>query len=286
MNLVTAKAPFRSCLESSRIAGKTVGLVPTMGALHAGHLSLVALAREECDTVAVTIFVNPAQFGEADDLLGYPRDLGADLACCEKAGADIVFAPSVEEMYPGGLRTTVVPGDVSRPYEGANRPGHFTGVATVVTKLFSAAAPCRAFFGEKDYQQLLIVRQLATDLDVPVDVRACPTVREQDGLAVSSRNRRLDPPNREAAPLLYRALEAGRSRVHAGERSGSCIEETMLGVLRSSDLVEPEYAAVADPQSLRPVKKITSDVRLLVAARVGPVRLIDNIAAAAGRISS
>lgn len=256
-----------------------------MGALHEGHLSLVKAAREEHDTVAVTIFVNPTQFGDESDLDSYPRDLDADLAACETAGVDVVFAPSTEEMYPGGRpRTTVLPGDISGLHEGATRPGHLAGVATVVTKLLSMAGECSAYFGEKDYQQLLVVRQLVADLDIAADVRACPTVRELDGLALSSRNRRLDPAAREAAATLYRALEAGRDCLAGGEHSEAA-EAAMWAVLSEAELVEPEYAVVVEPTTLQPVKDIVADVRLLLAARVGPVRLIDNLAVSA-KISS
>jgi pantoate--beta-alanine ligase len=243
-------------------------------------------ARRECDCVAVSIFVNPTQFGDASDLAAYPRNLDTDLAMCRAAGVDVVFAPSVAEMYPeGSLDTAVVPGQLSEVLEGPSRPGHFTGVATIVTKLLSIAGSCRAYFGEKDFQQLAIVRRLVGDLDFAVEVVGCPTVREADGLAMSSRNGRLDPAERRAATALVRALSAGADLVAAGERSASRVEAAMTAVLDAEALVRADYAAVADPMSLRAVSDITTEVRLLVAAGVGPVRLIDNLAAVPPMVS-
>lgn len=251
-----------------------------MGALHAGHISLMEAARRDKDCVAVSIFVNPTQFGDASDLASYPRDLAKDVAMCESAGVDVVFAPSVGEMYPGGpLETAVVPGALAELLEGTSRPGHFTGVATVVTKLLSIAGPCGAYFGEKDYQQLAVVRRLVADLDLPVEVVGCPTVREGDGLAMASRNGRLGAPERQAATALFRALSAGERLVAAGERSAVAVSAAMATVLGTEPLVAADYAAVAAPSTLAPVTAIAGEVRLLVAARVGPVRLIDNVAA-------
>ncbi len=279
MELIGRRSEWRALLTSHRRAGAHVGLVPTMGALHAGHLSLVEAARRGCDVVAMTIFVNPLQFGDAADLGAYPRDLEADLTAAAGAGVDAVFAPSVEEMYPTGPPgTVVVPGPLAGLLEGRSRPGHFEGVATVVTKLFSLAGPCSAFFGEKDFQQLVVVRRLVTDLDLPVAVVGCPIVRDGDGLALSSRNRRLGPAERSAARLLYRALEAGRVVIESGgtpERA----EQEMASLLATDELVRPDYAAAVDPDSLLPPGDAAGPVRLLVAAEVGPVRLIDNLAA-------
>jgi len=253
-----------------------------MGALHAGHLSLVDAATAACDIVAVTIFVNPLQFGDPSDLVAYPRNLGRDLELCAQRGVGVVFAPTPAEMYPRGDSSTVVePGPLASRYEGASRPGHFAGVATIVTKLFSLAGPCRAYFGEKDFQQLAIVRRMAEDLDLPVEVMGCPIVREADGLAMSSRNGRLSPDEWTAATVLSRSLETGKALItDKGERSGEAIGSAMLDMLASAALVRPDYAVVADPISLEPVGTITGEVRLLVAADVGPVRLIDNMAAA------
>ena len=281
MELIEDKHSFRAALAAHRADGRRVGLVPTMGALHGGHLSLVDAAGRDCDIVAVTIFVNPLQFGDRSDLASYPRQIEGDLARCDEHGVAAVFAPSVEEMYPGGGPETIVqPGAVARRYEGASRPGHFAGVATVVTKLLALAGPCRAYFGEKDFQQLAVVRRLVADLDLPVEVAACPIVREPDGLAMSSRNRRLAPAERAAATVLWRALRHGSALVEGGERSGGAVAAAMDAVVAAEALAAPDYAAVADPRSLEPVEEITAEVRLLVAAEVGPVRLIDNVAAA------
>jgi pantoate--beta-alanine ligase len=280
VDVITSTDVVRKALQAARAASSSVGLVPTMGALHAGHVSLVSAARRECDTVAVSIFVNPAQFADRSDLAAYPRDLNSDLEICRRAGVDVVFAPSVAEMYPlGSLETAVVPGALATPLEGQSRPGHFTGVATVVTKLFSIAGSCRAYFGEKDYQQLAVVRQLVADLDLDVEVVGCATVRERDGLAMSSRNRRLGPAERRAATSLWRALRTGRELVAAGMSGGARVSEAMAGVIDTELLAHCDYAVVADPASLRIVTDIAAEVRLLVAARVGPVRLIDNLAA-------
>ena len=218
MKVLTTKGAFRSALAEARAGGQSVGLVPTMGALHAGHLSLIDAARERCGLVAVTIFVNPLQFGDDTDFNAYPRRLQEDVACCESAGVGVVFAPSENETYPAGRSgTSVVPGPLASRLEGASRPGHFVGVTTIVTKLLSLADGCVAFFGEKDFQQLVIVRQLVDDLDLPAEIVGCPTVREPDGLAMSSRNRRLAPADREAAGSLWRSLVAGRDAVAGGE---------------------------------------------------------------------
>jgi len=260
-------------------------LVPTMGALHAGHTSLIARARAECDVVVVTIFVNPLQFGDPDDIAAYPRTLDHDLACAE-AGADVVFVPSVREMYPSWPdppATTVSVRGVSEVWEGASRPGHFDGVATVVAKLFSVAGRCRAYFGLKDFQQLAVVRQLTEDLALPVEVVGCPIVREPDGLAFSSRNVRLSPAERAAATVLSRALAAGRAALAGGERSSVAVRAAMRAVVETEPLVDLDYAAVVDARTLADPAHVgdLAGVRLLIAARVGPVRLIDNCAAVA-----
>jgi pantoate--beta-alanine ligase len=280
VDLITSKEILRKALQAARAEGASVGLVPTMGALHGGHVSLVEAARRECDCVAVSIFVNPAQFGDLSDLAAYPRDLDTDLEICRRAGADVIFAPVAAEMYPRGqLETAVVPGALAGVLEGPSRPGHFAGVATVVTKLLSIAGSCRAYFGEKDFQQLAIVRRLVADLDLANEVVGCPTVREGDGLAMSTRNGRLDPAERAAATVLWRALCAGRALVAAGSSSGAEVSALMGAVLGEEPIVQPDYVAVADPASLRVVTDISAEVRLLVAATVGPVRLIDNVGA-------
>jgi pantoate--beta-alanine ligase len=245
----------------------------------------MARARAECDTVAVTIFVNPLQFGDPDDIAHYPRTLERDLAVCAEAGVDLVFAPSVIEMYPGWpapVATTVSVRGVSEGWEGASRPGHFDGVATVVAKLFSIAGPCRAYFGEKDYQQLAVVRQMVADLSLPVVVIGCPIVREADGLALSSRNVRLSPEERRAAVVLSRALAVGRAVFEQGVDFSSSVSEAMRTVVESEPLVQLDYAVAVGSQDLvaREVIEDPGAVRLLIAAQVGPVRLIDNCAGA------
>jgi len=281
VQMVETAAGCREALRQARDAGRSVGLVPTMGALHAGHVSLMARARAECGTVAVSIFVNPLQFGDPEDIAHYPRTLDADLAVCAEAGVDVVFVPSVAEMYPGWpvpVATTVSVRGVSEGWEGASRPGHFDGVATVVAKLFSIAGPCRAYFGEKDYQQLAVVRQLVADLSLPVDVIGCPIVREPDGLALSSRNVRLSPAERRAAVVLSRALAAGRSLLAQGADYSSTVAEAMRRTVEEEPLVHLDYAVAVGAHDLiaREVIEDPGAVRLLIAADVGPVRLIDN----------
>jgi pantoate--beta-alanine ligase len=249
-----------------------------MGALHAGHLSLLERARADCRTVVGTIFVNPAQFGPDEDFAKYPRDEAADLELFRGAGADLVFVPSVEEMYPDGFSTTIDVGAIAEPLEGAARPGHFRGVATVVARLFGLIAPQRSYFGQKDAQQTLVVKRLVEDLGLPVEVVVCPTVREPDGLALSSRNRYLSEPERHAATALYRALSDGKARIDAGERDAGRVRDAMSAVLETESLVEREYLSVADGRTLRELERIEpGDVLLSLAARVGGTRLIDNI---------
>jgi len=253
-----------------------VGLVPTMGALHAGHLSLVEAARKENERVAVTIFVNPTQFGPHEDFSRYPRDLERDVGLLEKAGAHLVFAPAVEVMFPPGAETTVDVGAVARPLEGERRPGHFKGVATVVLKLLGIATPDRAYFGEKDAQQLAVVRRLVRDLDIGVEIRACPIVREADGLALSSRNAYLSPEERRAASVLFRALEKAESLWAAGERSGPRLRRALRETLAAEPLARVDYATVADPETFGEVEVATGPVRLVLAVVFGRTRLIDN----------
>jgi len=284
MDVMESAAGCRDALAGARAAGRTVGLVPTMGALHDGHVSLIARARAECDVVAVSIFVNPLQFGDPEDMARYPRTLERDLVVCAEAGADVVFVPPVAEMYPSWPAppaTTVSVRGVSDRWEGASRPGHFDGVATVVSKLFSIAGPCRAYFGLKDFQQLAVVRRMVSDLCLPVEVVGCPIVREADGLALSSRNARLSGPEREAATALWRALAAGRAALAAGTRSGDAVARAMRAAAADEPLVRIDYAVAVDAASLEEPGDLddVSSLRLLIAARVGPVRLIDNCAA-------
>jgi len=255
---------LRKALDDARSTGRTVGLVPTMGFLHDGHASLIRRSAAECDMTAVTVFVNPLQFGNPADLAAYPRDVDRDVAVAAGAGADVVFAPPVEEMYPGGPPAVTVSVAGFDDLEGASRPGHFDGVATVVAKLCNLAGPCRAYFGEKDWQQLGVVRRLVADLSFPVDVLGCPTVREPDGLACSSRNARLSPSEREAATVLYRALSTAALSMAAGECNLEFVRRIMVNLVAKEPLATLDYAEV------RPD-------RLLIAARVGAVRLIDNL---------
>lgn len=274
-------AGLRAALDQARAQGRTVGFVPTMGYLHDGHRSLIDAAARDCDVVAVSIFVNPLQFGPNEDLESYPRDLDRDLAICDEAGAAYAFCPSVEEMYPDGVptATAVTVAGVSEDLEGTHRPTHFAGVATVVAKLFAIAGPCRAYFGEKDWQQLCVVRRMAADLSFPVEVVGCPTVREPDGLAMSSRNVYLTPEERRAAPALHRALQAGVAAIEAGERDPTAVRAAMHAVLDAVPEAKVDYLEVRDAGTLRPVDPLEGELRLLGAARFGRARLIDNVGA-------
>jgi pantoate--beta-alanine ligase len=247
-----------------------------MGWLHAGHRALMERARAENATSVVTIFVNPRQFGDPNDLAQYPRDEARDLAICEEEGVDLVFAPSVEEVYPPGFDTSVHVGAIAGPLEGAARPGHFDGVATVVAVLFNLVGAEHAYFGQKDAQQVLVVRAMARDLAIPTEVIACPTVREPDGLAMSSRNVHLDPAERAAAPVLRRALVAGREAWTAGERSGDAIRARMREVLAGEPLANVDYVSVADATTLRELDRVNGPALLSLAVRFGSTRLIDN----------
>jgi len=260
-----------------RGAGGSAALVPTMGYLHAGHVSLVERARRENDRVAASLFVNPKQFGPSEDLARYPRDVERDTRLLEAAGCDLLFAPTVEEIYPEGFQTTVDVGTVAAPLEGKRRPGHFRGVATVVLKLLAIFQPDRVYFGAKDAQQLAVIRKMVRDLGLPVDVRACPTVREADGLAMSSRNVYLTPEERRAAPVLYRALEAGRDRWAAGERDAETLRQTIRSVLAEEPRVRVDYVSVADPETCQELETVAGPALLSLAAFLGKARLIDNV---------
>ena len=257
---------------------ESVGLVPTMGYLHAGHVSLVERARAENDHVVVSIFVNPTQFGPHEDLSRYPRDLPRDLALLEAAGADVVFTPSVEEVYPAGFGTYVEPtGVLAERLEAATRPGHFRGVATVVTKLLLMVAPDRVYFGQKDAQQVAVVRRLARDLNLPVEVRVLPTVREPDGLAMSSRNKYLGPEDRAAAIVLNRAIRAGVAAFELQPAGGAPdVIAAMTAVVAAESRAQLDYADVCDPDTFAPLTALHAPALLAIAAKVGPARLIDN----------
>jgi pantoate--beta-alanine ligase len=279
LQVVERITEFRAILDRTRASGGRVGLVPTMGYLHEGHLSHMRRSAAENDLTAVTIFVNPLQFGANEDLASYPRDLARDVELCRSAGVDVVLAPSVDEMYPEPVLTTVSVAEVSVRMEGASRPTHFAGVATVVAKLFNITGPCRAYFGEKDYQQLAVVRKMARDLSAPVEVVGGETVREPDGLAMSSRNVYLSEAERAAAPVLHRALAAGRDAVLAGEVRAGAVAELVRSTIDAEPLAELDYAEVVDAATLAPLATLApgAEVRLLAAARFGTPRLLDNI---------
>ena len=255
---------------------RPVGLVPTMGWLHEGHRALMRRARADNATVVVSIFVNPRQFNVATDYSRYPRNEARDLAMCEGAGVDLVFAPTIEEIYPPGFATTVSVGSVAQPLEGAARPGHFDGVATVVAILFDLVRAERAYFGQKDAQQVMVIRQMARDLAIGTEVVACPTVREPDGLALSSRNVHLSPEERAAAPVLRRALVAARDAWRAGERAGDTLRSNMQRELATEPLAEVEYVSVADGVTLEELSTVDRPALASVAVRFGNTRLIDN----------
>ncbi|CAN5749099.1 pantoate--beta-alanine ligase [soil metagenome] len=277
MQVIERVAALAGALDAERAAGHGVGLVPTMGALHAGHASLIARAARECDVVATTVFVNPLQFGPGEDYDAYPRHLDADVAAAKKAGATLVFAPGPADMFPAERRTWVHVGGLGDVLEGASRPGHLDGVATVVAKLFALAGRCRAYFGDKDYQQLVVVRRLVADLSFPVDVLSCPTVRDVDGVALSSRNRFLGADERAAAPVLFRALRAGAASVLAGELDPAEVASLVVAIVEAEPLVTLDYAEVVDAATLEVPEKLDGELRLLVAARLGQTRLIDSV---------
>ncbi|HEX7472569.1 MAG TPA: pantoate--beta-alanine ligase [Candidatus Limnocylindrales bacterium] len=271
--VLRTRAELRAALAE---APRPIGLVPTMGWLHEGHRSLMARARAENATTVVTIFVNPRQFGDAADFTRYPRAESRDLAICESEGADLVWAPPVDEVYVPGFDTTVAVGAVAGPLEGAARPGHFAGVATVVAILFSLVGAQRAYFGQKDAQQVMVIRRMALDLAMGTEVVACPTVREPDGLALSSRNVHLAPEERAAAAVLRRALVAARDRWLAGERSGDALRSSMRATLDSEPLARTDYVSVADARSLAELDRVDPPAVLSLAVRFGATRLIDN----------
>jgi pantoate--beta-alanine ligase len=275
---VASSAELRAATDAARQRGAGVGLVPTMGALHAGHRALLARARAENALVVASVFVNPLQFGPAEDLASYPRDRDADLAVLEAEGVDLAFVPSEREMWPAPPEVRLrVGGGLAERLEGLARPGHLDGVATVVAKLLHLAGPCRAYFGQKDAQQLAVVRRMVDDLAFPNQIVACPTVREPDGLAVSSRNAYLSVPERRRATALYRALEAGRVAFLAGRRDPGAVEAAARDLLEASPGVEPDYVALVEEATFEPAKQAEAGQVLATAARVGHTRLIDNV---------
>jgi pantoate--beta-alanine ligase len=278
VEVIRAIAMARKVCDAARSAGRTVGFVPTMGAFHDGHASLMRRARDQRDHVVVSIFVNPLQFGPGEDLSRYPRDEDRDLSIAGQLGVDVVFAPSVEEMYPAGPpEVTVDPGPIGDRLEGAARPGHFRGVATVVAKLVDVVGTSTAYFGEKDAQQLAVIRRMVRDLSLPVQVEGCPTVREPDGLATSSRNTYLSPVQREAAGCLFLALSEAAQMARGGERDAATLVAAMAREIGATPEARIDYAAVVDDESFEEVSTIAGPARALVAARFGETRLIDNL---------
>jgi pantoate--beta-alanine ligase len=275
MKTIRTVAELRGALAPARKAGRTIGLVPTMGALHDGHLSLMRQARRQCDVVVVSLFVNPTQFNEATDLAAYPRDEATDSRLTGETGADYLFAPDAAEIYPDGFATTVTVDALTDRLEGAQRGrGHFDGVTTVVAKLLNIVGPDRAYFGQKDAQQAAVIRRMVRDLEIPVELVICPTVREPDGLAMSSRNAHLSPAERVRAVALYRSLQAAERAIDEGERDPAAV---VVAAQRELTDVDPEYFELVDPESFAAVRgRMDGDVLAVVAARVGATRLIDN----------
>ncbi|RME39756.1 MAG: pantoate--beta-alanine ligase [Planctomycetota bacterium] len=278
MDVIRDIEPCRRTVREAQRQGRRVGLVPTMGALHEGHVSLIRRARRRCDYVAVTIFVNPTQFAPGEDYEQYPRTLEADLEVCKREGVDLVFAPSTDVMYAPDASTTVHVGGVTEGLCGPHRPGHFDGVATVVTKLFHILPADQAYFGEKDYQQMVMIRKMVRHLNVPIEIVACPTVREEDGLALSSRNRYLNPAERKQAVSLSRALFEAQRRVDEGERDASRLCEAIRETILAAGPARIEYVEAVDAETLTPLKTIDRPARICLAVRIGSCRLIDNVA--------
>jgi pantoate--beta-alanine ligase len=277
VRVITTAAEFADALEAERATGRRVGLVPTMGALHEGHGALLRRAREETGYVVATIFINPTQFDRSDDFQEYPRNIDADLAFCERLGVDAVFAPDADEMYPEELAASIEVAGISSRLEGEFRPGHFRGVATVVAKLFNIVPADRAYFGEKDAQQLAVIQKMAVDLNFPVKIVPVPTVRESDGLAMSSRNQRLTPEQRRVAPVLYKALCEGERLIRNGARSAAAVKDGAFALLARTPAIRVEYLEIVDPATFQPLEQIGGDVRIVAAVWVGEVRLIDNL---------
>jgi pantoate--beta-alanine ligase len=274
--LATTVAQLREVLETARRQGKRVGLVPTMGALHEGHLSLVRASKAECDWTVVTIYVNPSQFGPGEDLDRYPRMLRSDLDALAGCGADLAFAPPDEEVYQPGHSTWVAAGSLAEPLEGRCRPGHFRGVATIVLKLFNMTSADVAYFGQKDYQQALVIRQMVRYLDLAVEIRVCPIVREPDGLALSSRNAYLSPRARRSALVLWKSLQLAQELVEQGQRSAGTIAERMRRLIATAPDAAIDYVALVDPETLEPIGEVTVPTLAALAVKIENTRLIDN----------
>jgi pantoate--beta-alanine ligase len=276
MRICSTPAEMHAACQELRECGRTLGLVPTMGALHEGHMSLVRAAKSACGVVAVSVFVNPTQFGPNEDYSAYPRTFDDDCQKLDQAGVDLVFAPTPEAMYPTGNTTFVDPGEIGSRLDGASRPGHFRGVATIVTRLFNIVQPDRAYFGQKDAAQVAVLRHVVRDLNLPVEIVVCPIVREPDGLAMSSRNRYLDPAERRRALVLSQALTAAQDLVRAGETSAEALRDAMAKLFPAEPHLRLDYAAVVDPDTLLPIDDISAGALVAIAAWVGTTRLIDN----------
>jgi pantoate--beta-alanine ligase len=276
MQVFETVVALRQYLTAHRAARRQIGFVPTMGALHDGHLSLVHAAQRECEVVVLSIFVNPRQFGPQEDFTTYPRDMERDLQLAGAGGVDAVFAPSVAEMYPPGFHTEVVVHVLTEALCGASRPGHFRGVTTVVAKLLQIVGPDRAYFGQKDYQQAVVIQKMVADLHMPVEVVICPTVREADGLAMSSRNAYLSPEERQAALVLSQALRLAAARLAEGERQGKRLEATLRAYITQEPQARLDYVAVCDPHTLQAVEELAGTALVALAVYIGKTRLIDN----------
>jgi pantoate--beta-alanine ligase len=277
MDIVRRRRHMKEMAREARSRGKKIGFVPTMGYLHEGHLTLVRKAKELSDLVVVSLFVNPRQFGPKEDLERYPRDLARDTDLCAEEGVDVLFHPETSEMYPKAFRTFVEVEDLSRVMCGRARPGHFRGVTTVVLKLFHMVRPHYAFFGQKDAQQLIVIKRMVRDLDLDVEVVGCPTVRDEDGLAMSSRNRYLSAAEREAATVVHRALEAGKQAILEGERDGEAVDAVIRKTIETEPTARPDYVSVTDTVNLEPLGVLEGEVLIAAAVYIGNARLIDNI---------
>ena len=277
MRIITEPLKMQQFAEEARRAGKSIGCVPTMGALHAGHVSLIRRCRAENDVAVMTLFVNPIQFDRKNDLARYPRDADRDARMADEAGVDVIFAPTVEDMYPAGYATFVTVEGLADRWEGTTRPGHFRGVATVCAKLFTACRPRRAYFGQKDYQQTLVVRRMVSDLNLGLEIVVLPTIREVDGLALSSRNVLLSPEERRQALVLSRSLFAAQAAVRQGERDAEKVRAEIESQIRTAPLAVVDYVAACDPDTLEPLARIAGRAVALAAARFGATRLIDNV---------
>jgi len=283
MEIIRIPKVMQETSKGHMLHGRSIGFVPTMGALHEGHLSLVRVSKAENDITVVSIFVNPMQFGPSEDYNQYPRDIEGDLEKLEKEGVDVLFLPDKGHIYPEDFSTTVEVSGLSERLCGAFRPGHFRGVATVVTKLFNIVSPKRAYFGQKDYQQTVIIKRLVTDLNMDIDIVVCPTIREEDGLAMSSRNLYLNERERAAAPVLYRALREGYKAIKSGIIETEKIKRLMLQVIESEPLVsEVQYLSIYDPESLEELDRVDNEAIIAGAIKIGNTRLIDNISTASG----